>query len=78
LPSNTSILREGLRVPDIFVPRLPTAITSSCSNVVPVVIEEGVEMPDDIIYLELFHLTGVDFDERMQMLIGDLKGRDME
>jgi hypothetical protein len=48
------------------------------SNVVPVIIERGLQMPANISSLNAFDLTTGDFDERVRLLIRELKQWDME
>jgi hypothetical protein len=48
------------------------------SNIVPVIIEKDVHVPDDIIHLAPFDLTAGDFDDRVRLLVRELKKRDME
>ena len=43
------------------------------SNVVPVIIEKDVRMPDGIMDLAPFDLTAGDFDKRMRLLMRELK-----
>jgi hypothetical protein len=48
------------------------------SNVVPVIIEKDVPVPDEIIHLAPFDLTAGDFDDRVRLLVRELKKREME
>jgi TIR domain len=48
------------------------------SNVVPVIVEKGMQMPGEIMHLAPFDLTADDFDERVRLLIRELKQREME
>jgi hypothetical protein len=48
------------------------------SNVVPVIIEKDVQTPDEIKHLKPFDLTAGDFEERVRLLIRELKQREME
>ena len=48
------------------------------SNVVAVIVEKNVQMPEEIMHLSPFDLTAGDFDERVRLLIRELKKREME
>jgi hypothetical protein len=48
------------------------------SNVVPVIVDKDVQMPDEIEHLTPFDLTAGDFDDRVRLLVRELKRREME